>query len=241
MTSLKDFYENDSTRFWNPLEGMIGRDLHLAEIISSFGSGHTVLEYGPGSGSLLLNLYKQNIASSITAYDISDQVISTLTENFYSINKFPSEPISPRFYVTSNDVMHSTDDSSIDVGICADTLEHVLDPFIVLKEFYRVIRPGGLLLLSVPNYSYVRHLLKLIQGRQPITGGKSSVSQWIDHGWDGMHLHPFTYESLTTALASTGFRIDSVIGDSSKKGLISHLQKRYPTLLSGTLTATAIR
>ncbi len=241
MTSLKEFYENDSQRFWNPLDGMIGRDLHLAALISSFGSKLSVLEYGPGSGSLLLNLYKEKVAAFISAYDISEQVISSLTSNFNSQNVSDNNLISPAFFVTPNDLMHSTHDCSVDVGVCADTLEHVLDPFVVLKEFSRVIRPGGLLIISVPNYSYIRHLYQLLQGKQPITGGKSSVSEWINHGWDGMHLHTFTHESLTTALTTSGFSVKSVVGDSSKKGIIAYLQKLYPTLLSGTLTAIAIK
>ena len=34
--------------------------------------------------------------------------------------------------------------------ICAETLEHVKDPEIVLKEAYRILKPHGILLISVP-------------------------------------------------------------------------------------------
>lgn len=241
MFSLKNYYESDSTRFWNPLNGMIGRDIHLAHEISSFGSNLSVLEYGPGSGSLLLNLYRQRIASRICGYDISSQIISSLRTNYESI-KLSSEPASSsHFFVTNDDSMHSTPDSSFDVGVCADTLEHVLDPFIVLKEFHRILKPGGKLLISVPNYSYFKHLFKLIRGKQPITGGKAHLSDWIEHGWDGMHLHTFTHQSLTSALNVTGFKVMSVIGDSSRKTILSPIQRSFPTLLSGTLTAISYK
>ena len=32
MDLLKDFYEEDSQRFWDPCEGPIGRDKHLLKL-----------------------------------------------------------------------------------------------------------------------------------------------------------------------------------------------------------------
>ncbi|MBE3141517.1 MAG: class I SAM-dependent methyltransferase [Thermoplasmata archaeon] len=41
-------------------------------------------------------------------------------------------------------------DNSFDVVICSELLEHVPNPPDVLSEVYRVLRPGGLLLICVP-------------------------------------------------------------------------------------------
>ena len=49
------------------------------------------------------------------------------------------------------------DDSSLDGVLCSSVLEYVSDPSSCLREFARVLNPGGLLLVSVPNrYSVVR-------------------------------------------------------------------------------------
>lgn len=52
-------------------------------------------------------------------------------------------------------VMDVTDlkfrDSSFDVVISAETIEHVLDPEAMLKEAARVLKKGGLLMLRFPN------------------------------------------------------------------------------------------
>ena len=42
-------------------------------------------------------------------------------------------------------------DASIDAAISFEVLEHVADEALTLGELYRVLRPGGVLALSVPN------------------------------------------------------------------------------------------
>ncbi len=43
------------------------------------------------------------------------------------------------------------DDSSLDGILCSSVLEYVPDPIVCLIQFARVLKPGGLLLVSVPN------------------------------------------------------------------------------------------
>jgi ubiquinone/menaquinone biosynthesis C-methylase UbiE len=43
-------------------------------------------------------------------------------------------------------------DSTFDVVISCETVEHVADPVKALREVHRVLRPGGRLLLTTPNY-----------------------------------------------------------------------------------------
>jgi SAM-dependent methyltransferase len=42
---------------------------------------------------------------------------------------------------------------SVDALICQEGIEHFSDQFGALKEFNRVLKPGGLLLITTPNYS----------------------------------------------------------------------------------------
>ena len=43
-------------------------------------------------------------------------------------------------------------DSSFDIVISCETIEHVPDPQAAVNEMYRVCSPGGMLFLTTPNY-----------------------------------------------------------------------------------------
>lgn len=45
-------------------------------------------------------------------------------------------------------------DNSIDVIICAQVYEHVPDDRLLLKEIYRVLKPGGIVFFSGPNWLF---------------------------------------------------------------------------------------
>lgn len=48
-------------------------------------------------------------------------------------------------------------DASLDSILCLQVLEHVPDPERALHEFFRCLKPGGVLLLSVPHLAYLHN------------------------------------------------------------------------------------
>ena len=46
-------------------------------------------------------------------------------------------------------------DASLDAILCTEVLEHVLDPMAVIKEFSRLLKPGGKLWLTAPHGIYI--------------------------------------------------------------------------------------
>lgn len=93
---------------------------------------------------------------------------------------------------------------TFDVVTMWDVLEHVIDPRETVREVARVLRPGGLLALSLPNP-------RAIQAR--VFG-----SSWV--GWDRpRHLHIFTPDVLTAYLREAGFKDPAFVSQGGRLGL----------------------
>ena len=72
-----------------------------------------------------------------------------------------------------------------------------------LREVQRVVRPGGSLVLAVPNLAAVHNRLLLLAGRQPTTL----------HIANGDHVRGFAAASMTQVLEhDLGFRVEQLIG-----------------------------
>jgi SAM-dependent methyltransferase len=82
-------------------------------------------------------------------------------------------------------------DASFDRAICTETLEHVADPDLTLRELARVLRPGGRLAVSVPHFLCEAILCRLIGGYLEFPGG---------------HRRIYTSETLRRALLGAGLR-----------------------------------
>jgi SAM-dependent methyltransferase len=83
---------------------------------------------------------------------------------------------------------------TFDLVACIEVLEHIPAPAVYLQEMARILRPGGLLLLTTPNF----------QG----------LSRWLfGSRWrviDPEHLGYFTPRTLRSVLEEAGFRSVSV-------------------------------
>lgn len=56
------------------------------------------------------------------------------------------------------------EDQHADALICQEGIEHFSDQFDALKEFNRVLKPGGTLLITTPNYSNLRAKMSYLLG-----------------------------------------------------------------------------
>jgi len=59
---------------------------------------------------------------------------------------------------------------------CLELLEHIPSPLLLLEEIYRVLKPGGQLILSVPNPYYWAELYGNLRGMEDTEGHISSFS-----------------------------------------------------------------
>ena len=83
-----------------------------------------------------------------------------------------------------------------DAVVLSEVLDHVVDPRVVLSEVKRVLRPGGTLIISLDELSFVFRIVWWFWIR-------------VDPGkvWWGAHLHHFTSESFERLLTLGGFSV----------------------------------
>lgn len=92
--------------------------------------------------------------------------------------------------------------TSYDTIIFADVLEHLIDPWSILKEATSLLRPNGLVLASIPNvrhYDTIYNLL--VKGVWPIR--ETGIH-------DRTHLRFFTKRDILKLFASAGLLVNSV-------------------------------
>ena len=92
------------------------------------------------------------------------------------------------------------EDETFDLAFCSEVIEHVTDPSHLAAEMFRVVRPGGRLVLSTPNSAFWLYRLFGLFGR--------TVSD-IQHP---QHLQFFSQRSLLRVLRDAGFVIDRALG-----------------------------
>ena len=93
-------------------------------------------------------------------------------------------------------------DDSFDAVVCIEVLEHLFEPQKAATEMLRVLRPGGCILVTVPNVAYWRRRLDLLLlGRWNPLGDYSAVLQ----PWRDPHIRFFSAAALRRMLVSVGF------------------------------------
>lgn len=85
-------------------------------------------------------------------------------------------------------------DNSVDVGLSLAVLEHLDAPDVFLREAYRVLKPGGMLLLTTPGPTS-KPLLEFLAFKLKV----------IDAHEIADHKHYFSSAELRTAFAEAGF------------------------------------
>ncbi|MDA8429807.1 MAG: class I SAM-dependent methyltransferase [Geobacteraceae bacterium] len=99
------------------------------------------------------------------------------------------------------------DDNSMDLILCLDVLEHLVDPWAVIKRLHGLLKPGGVIIASIPNIRHAKVSLALL-----------CRGEWnyTDVGiLDRTHIRFFTRSTAKQLVESSGLKIDKVLSSSS--------------------------
>jgi SAM-dependent methyltransferase len=88
-----------------------------------------------------------------------------------------------------------------DFVICADVLEHLRRPALLLRELHNALADGGRLIASLPNSGHAYFRWNVLRGRFPTK----------DRGlFDRTHLHFYAWRGWVDLLNSAAFRIETL-------------------------------
>jgi ubiquinone/menaquinone biosynthesis C-methylase UbiE len=108
------------------------------------------------------------------------------------------------------------DDDTFDCIVCAEVLEHTLSPFKALNEMHRVLRPGGSLVISVPNgMTLPRVFIHVFRRKKSMLSYTNAHLNFYDTGslLQILEIAGFTPKLITThhvpfpGLRSLGYRL----------------------------------
>jgi len=148
-----------------------------------------VLDVGGGNGATSLWLTESDRASSAVVVDPfcttkSTERVTFLQEDANDAHVFKTLALEGRTFETI---------------LCLDVLEHLYDPWQVLKELKPLLAENGNLIVSLPNMRFVGLVLPLVLWGQ-FRYKKSGIM-------DKTHIRWFTRKTARSLVEDTGFRI----------------------------------
>ena len=85
--------------------------------------------------------------------------------------------------------------NSFDCIVAGEIIEHLYNTKLIIREINRVLKKGGVLILSVPNICSLRNRIKVLFGGLPIFGAR------------GGHIREFNLSFIKELLIKNGFKV----------------------------------
>lgn len=157
-----------------------------------------ILDCGCGDG-LYLKTIRDLAGCHIMGFD-TDMRSLGLVQGFLAQNPVP---------LTRGDIVKLPfKDNSFDKIFSTEVLEHVPNDLKAAQEIFRVLKPGGLAIITVPNHNYpflwdpINWILEHLIGRHIKSGFWAGL-------WN-MHLRLYYPGEIKTLLSKAGFKIELV-------------------------------
>lgn len=177
------------------------------------GSPQSVLEIGCATG-LVLSYCKKVLGSQ--------KVVGVeLNEEAASIAMARSE-IDTVIVGDIEQIQTCLQEESFDCLIASHVLEHLADPWVAVQNLSRYVRPGGQILIGLPNARHVNLTIPLL-----LQGHFQYTSAGI---LDRTHLRFFTRDSMIELVEQADLRLDEIAPDYGKRSA------RYNYLTLGLLS-----
>lgn len=136
-----------------------------------------ILDVGCASGRLIEQLRDRG-HPFVTGVDVSSEAMAACrARGLEDVHQMPADAL-------------ALDDASFDVLIASDVLEHIDDDLAALKEWRRVVKPGGLVIIFVPAHMFL----------------------WSHHDVVNHHHRRYDREELAARVREAGWSLERVSG-----------------------------
>jgi methionine biosynthesis protein MetW len=153
--------------------------------------GSRVLDLGCGDGALL-DLLQRERGCSGYGIEIDDANVLACVKRGVNV-----------IQLNLDEGLSMFNDSSFDVVLQVDTLQHLRNTEVMLRETARVGRTG---IVAFPNFAHWPNRLSILQGRMPVT--KRLPYQW----YDTPNIRVGTFTDFEVLALRTGLKIEDSFG-----------------------------
>jgi len=185
MHNFKSFYEGYHKNRHLPKRIISKKDFtyrNIVGVLDKFCRGKNVLDIGSGVGTL--DLYLAQKGRQVTGIEISQRAvdIARQSQRLLGINKIK---------FIRGDFFQLKIREQFPFVICSEVLEHLSNEQQAINKIYRLIKPEGLLLITVPSQNAPLIKLGAIKKFDQVSG----------------HLRRYTLDSLRLLLEKNQFKV----------------------------------
>ncbi|MDH4187707.1 MAG: class I SAM-dependent methyltransferase [Nitrospira sp.] len=223
-----DAFGAEDSRFSRPMNHALkNRDrLHVAlrSGLQRLPDGpSTIVDFGPFPGSLLrlLRGIEPTRAARLFGAGLmaSPEFVQFMKQDagveIFTVNL---DPAGQQFTSKGYQVQVPLPEGSVHLIFALEIVEHLISPFHLMTEAYRLLAPGGHLVITTPNVTRIGNVFKLLAGRSPNDrlappGYDNPNDEWRPHARE------YAMSELAEMLRHSGFEVAATrffLGDDTK-------------------------
>ena len=164
--------------------------IRIKKMIECIDPCKKLLDIGCWDGYIMQQVLKSKRARSTTGIDNSKPAIAACRKKKLDA-----------YWVKTVDEKMPFKKNEFDAVLAGEIIEHLYDVNTFLKEINRVLKPGGQLIITTPNFASLGSRLSVLLGKIP----------WMMENeltpTSSGHIRYFTFDALTEILGKNGFLV----------------------------------